>query len=470
MKKLKKILSSILVAMMLLSALTATAFAADLQEDTVAVIQYTDSQGNTQTIEYTTLNDALAASYSNDVIYLVKDAQLSSSAELKRNVTLVIPTKTENYADDNTTTGHNVPGNPASGNANITLTIPEGVTLSVTGNVIVAGNQQSTVPKSGYLTGDYGAIDLVGNIEVNANGKLYARGEISGNGTVTVTSGGTVYERFEIDDWRGGSASESAFNAHIFPFNLYKLAGISCDLVLEAGSYVYGQSYIYAASLDIGASIDVPYISDVDRTGEDYDVSGSVITFVNPETTGGTITLSPDDNGNTTITFKDATVETGNLTYTVRMFGFTVYSFSSADTDCPFGYKTDLVIDNSTMNIRTALEILPGCEISVVNNGTMNIETGGAVNLYTADKYSPTFNNPGWTSTENATLTVEEGSHVTTTGEGFLASSSDKFVNIFGLGTLTADGTNIVEEVTQSGTSVTQVDVTFFKAVLPTAE
>ena len=44
-------------------------------------------------------------------------------------------------------------------------------------------------------------------ITVENGGNLYAWGYITGSGNVRITSGATVYECFQVTDWRGGSAT-----------------------------------------------------------------------------------------------------------------------------------------------------------------------------------------------------------------------------------------------------------------------
>ncbi|MFR0795713.1 MAG: hypothetical protein ACLSHG_04685 [Oscillospiraceae bacterium] len=51
-------------------------------------------------------------------------------------------------------------------------------------------------------------------------GSLYAWGFVVGSGSVTAESGGTVWEWFQIDDFRGGTASGAMGNG-VFPFSQY---------------------------------------------------------------------------------------------------------------------------------------------------------------------------------------------------------------------------------------------------------
>ena len=75
---------------------------------------------------------------------------------------------------------------------------------------------------SGYMTGNYGLLSLSegSSINVKNGGSLYAWGFVVGSGSVTAESGGTVWEWFQIDDFRGGTASGAMGNG-VFPFSQY---------------------------------------------------------------------------------------------------------------------------------------------------------------------------------------------------------------------------------------------------------
>lgn len=454
------VIALVLVAVMVVGFLPVNAHAADLSEDDGNVAFIIDGG---ETLGFPSLENALEAvkGLTGYTIYLAAYDAIANNLTIPKGITVVIVTSSD-YEKDNTTTGNNIPDGGAKEDAYATLVIPEGKTLTVEGSLIVAGNQQGSTPRTGFLSGDYGAITLDGNILVN--GSLYARGEIDGNGMVTATDGSSVYERFEILDWRGGNASEGAFNRHVFPFNLYQLSGVNTKLVVEAGATLYGQSYIYASSLKTGASVNVPYISNKDSSSGDYDVSGSVLTFASNDE-DGKITINNIDN---TVTLENAEVETGNISYTVRIFGIPFYQFSSATTDCPFGFNYNTVtFSNSTIDVKTKIKVMPGCTFTVGTGSSLNIASDAAMYFYSEGVYQKAWCNYSgeWGYGNAAVLDATGG---TVNNEGILASSSATFDNLLGLGTLTDGGTATVNEVTQSGTTVTVVPVTFYKAVLPT--
>lgn len=411
------------------------------EESTVATVTYSDGS-QTYVDTYSTLEDAIANSFPGDTVTLAADYTTVADITLPADVTMVIPSSA---AGNDTLTGNNVSGAVQSGSAYVTLAVPADKTLTVNGTLLVAGNQQSTTRTSGCLTGDYGKIDLSGNLVVNNGGDLYARGEVSGSGTVTANSGATIYQLLKIYDWRGGNASLSAYLNSVFPFNLYEFNSITATTVYNNGSALFGQAFIYASGR--GNTSSVPLI------GADGQLSFDAVTSVDQ----GNITIS-HSNGIATAVVNGA-VKTGDISVSISPFGIS-FNISSSGLVCPLGYNMDIVIaDGSSLRITNLLKILPGCDITVEDGGSLTVDSGETLYLYGEGDYSNTYNFRTWPTGDTApaaTLTVEEGGSVS----GSIASSDDTFANVDGYA---ATGESVtVREVTQSNTSVTRVNVPFY--------
>lgn len=394
---------------------------------TVAEATFTDTNNNTNIVQeeqdvaynpdadiyYSTLEEALDDAREYEKVVLLDNYTLQRPVEVFPDVTLVIPTS-DDYDLDTLNGGDNVSGNGTDGVAHVTLTIPDGMTLTVNGTMLVAGNQQGGYPRIGFRTGDYGAVDVEGTLEVN--GELYARGRVYGDGKVIANSGSSVYQRFEIPDWRGGTQSDIAYNTYnIFPFALYQLGGIDADTYYMSGSSLYGQSYLVIYSV-IGLNILVPYISSTSGSGH----------LISSDTNGEILFSKTGDI--TTITIDGGTVRTGDLKFSAEG-----YSFDSADQICPFGYNTNVVLtNNATLNVNTSLKVLPGCTFTVNEGCHLNIATGEAMYFYTAAKYLGIYNNIGWTNSNDAIL--QNYGTVTVNGTGRLGSNDADFINIRGTG------------------------------------
>ncbi len=422
---------AIALCMALLAALMCTTvFAAE--NTTVATNDLGES--------FDSLENAVNETYENygeGKITLLSNDALQNDLIIPDTIEVIIPTSAT--AKDTYTGGANVGGsNPGVGTPYVTLTVPSGVELTVNGTLLVAGNQEGAWPQSGYLAGNYGAVTLNGTMTVN--GTLYARGAITGSGEITVSENGTVYQRFEMADWRGGTGASHAYDDHhVFPFSLYSLAGIDVKTTYEHGARLYGQSFVYVLAFNLPVTI--PYISD------ETEKSGYL---VNSSSTGEIIFTK--NNGITTITLNNAVLDTGNLKF--EALG---ESFDSDGYICPFGYRTNVVLDNnSTLNVKTELKIIPGCNITVNSGSTLDITSTGAMYFFTGAAYKSNFNWANWSTTANATLT----NHGTVTVTGELGSSDENLTNIPGF--TATGGTYLMTEYIQS--SNTTGTVTFYLA------
>lgn len=436
----KNIISIIIVLCMLLSMTMLSAFAAntEVEDGIVATVTY-EWGGETYTDSYSTLEEALAASLEGDQVLLVESYTLETATEIPSGVQLTIPTAA-NVND--TLTGNNASGTVTSGFAYVTLTVPEDVTLTVNGTLLVAGNQQSTTKNTGCLTGAYGKIDLEGDLIVN--GSLYARGEISGDGAVTVNSGASVYQMLQIADWRGGTATSNSYET-VFPFNCYTVSNITADTTYKYGSALYAHYYVYFTVYGIGASTEGDSLVISSSTSDD-----SLFVINNTD-------ASVMFNGTDAVLYGN--VSTGPLTMVFNAV-FAQQELTSANLICPI-FDLDIVVaDGATVTVTDSIKLLPGQSITV--NGTLAVNDNEAVYLYTADGYSSTYNYAGWSSSVDTTLTVSESGSVT----GTIASTSETLSNTSYATEEAVTTTTTIQESVQSGSSVTYEDVTFYTLTL----
>lgn len=444
---MKKIFAMLTTVAMILSVLCVSAFATE--GTIVAINEFGD--------EFTTLEQAVNDTYEiygeGTVTLTATIYDLAEDLIVPADIELVIPTSA---ANNDTLTGNNAGGNVVNGSAYATLTIPTGKTLTVNGTMLVAGNQQSTNRNASCLTGDFGKVDVAGSLVVN--GELYARGEISGTGTVTANNGSTVYQMLQIRDWRGGTATMGAYSSNnVFPFNLYEISNITAKTSYMNGSTLKGQYFIVASGNGVPGSEIV------------IGTNGQMEFDVTPDTKpNDKVVFEYDANKNATVTVAGA-IKTGHITVSMSVYGFN-YTVSSANTVCPFGYNMDVVIANGgSLSISNQMKFLPGCDVTIENGGELAIEQGGEAYFYGAGGYDKTYNYLGWPTAAPAGaayLHVNEGGVVM--NNGVLASTDATFANVDGF--TASETTAPVKEVTQNGSTVTLVPVTFYTYVAPTVE
>jgi hypothetical protein len=193
------------------------------------------------------LGDAVSYAQANGQsrIILATDGSISGTYTIPAGITLLIP------FDDAGTLYTDAPAairtTPASKPFR-TLTMSKGTSITVNGAISLGGRYFAAGGgQQGRPVGDYGYIKMADNssITVKNGGKLYAWGFISGSGSVLAESGATVYEFYQIADFRGGSAS-SNMRHKVFPFSQYFVQNIEVPLTLNAGANEQVYSGVYA--------------------------------------------------------------------------------------------------------------------------------------------------------------------------------------------------------------------------------
>lgn len=188
-------------------------------------------------------------------VRLIRDLTLQENLEVPEKTTLLVPCSEFDTGYD-AQTGYNPDGtetSPATGvspKAKLfkTLTVPEGVTLTVKGTVLV--NAVTGRPGAGHydmdVTGGYGQIELGGEIQIPSGGVLDVCGYVKGGGTVTVKSGGEVRDLYVVRNWRGGSQAFEVFPS-VYPMNQADMHNITAETRIEAGGSLVGTVKMYAS-------------------------------------------------------------------------------------------------------------------------------------------------------------------------------------------------------------------------------
>lgn len=150
------------------------------------------------------LNEAVAYAQANgqSKITLATDGSISGTYTIPAGITLLIP------FDEAGTLYTDAPAAIRTAPASKpfrTLTMSEGASITVNGAISLGGRYYAAGgSEQGRPVGDYGYIKMADNssITVKNGGNLYAWGFISGSGSVLAESGATVYEFYQIADFR----------------------------------------------------------------------------------------------------------------------------------------------------------------------------------------------------------------------------------------------------------------------------
>ena len=248
-----------------------------------------------------------------------------------------------------------------------TLTMSEGTSITVNGAISLGGRYFAAGGgQQGRPVGDYGYIKMADNssITVKNGGKLYAWGFISGSGSVLAESGATVYEFYQIADFRGGSAS-SGMGHGVFPFSQYFVQNIEVPLTLNAGANEQVYSGVFAMSTTYTTAIN--FIGDngmfkVESGSftKDYDEKTDRLVFtVNGEAALNTLSL--------TLAGKDV---------------------NSASYVLPITNNITINIQSGNVTINQDAALLAGVKINIAEGAGLTVANGKNIYFYDSDEWN----------------------------------------------------------------------------------
>ena len=297
-------------------------------------------------------------------ITLASDGSISGNYTIPAGITLLIP------FDEAGTLYTDAPAairtTPASKPFR-TLTMSEGASITVNGAISLGGRYFAAGGgQQGRPVGDYGYIKMADNssITVKNGGKLYAWGFISGSGSVLAESGATVYEFYQIADFRGGSAS-SAMGNKVFPFSQYFVQNIEVPLTLNAGANEQVYSGVYAMSTTYTTAI--KFIGD---TGMFEVESGSFTKDYDEKTDRLVFTV----NG-------EAALNTLSLT----LAGMDV---DSASYVLPITNNITINIQSGNVTINQDAALLAGVEVNIAEGAGLTVANGKNIYFYDSDEWN----------------------------------------------------------------------------------
>ena len=312
------------------------------------------------------LGDAVSYAQANSQskITLATDGSISGTYTIPAGITLLIP------FDEAGTLYTDAPAairtTPASKPFR-TLTMSEGTSITVNGAISLGGRYFAAGGgQQGRPVGDYGYIKMADNssITVKNGGNLYAWGFISGSGSILAESGATVYEFYQIADFRGGSASSNMGNK-VFPFSQYFVQNIEVPLTLNAGANEQVYSGVYAMSTTYTTAIN--FIGDTGmfkvESGsftKDYDEKADRLVFtVNGEAALNTLSL--------------------------KLAGMSV---NSASYVLPITNNITINIQSGNVTINQDAALLAGVQVNIAEGAGLTVASGKNIYFYDSDEWN----------------------------------------------------------------------------------
>lgn len=314
------------------------------------------------------LNDAIAEAQKNPpaIITLAESGKITGNYTIPSKVTLLIPFDAAKTCYTSTPTAITStptakPFRTLTMAAGSSLTLASGAAISIGGQYYAASGGAS-----GKMVGPYGYIKMESGsaIDVQSGASLYAWGFISGSGSVTVERGGSVYEWYQILDFRGGSASSDMGNK-VFPFSQYAVQNVEVPLTLHAGASETAYTAVYAIRKINPTSI--PFIGD---KGMFKLVSGSLTKAYDGAT----------DRIHYTI---DGVAEVNSLNLKLGSM-----SVSSSSYVLPF--TNNMTVDltsGSKLSINQTASLLPGVETTIAKGAELVVSSGKSIYIYDRDEW-----------------------------------------------------------------------------------
>ena len=312
------------------------------------------------------LNEAVAYAQANgqSKITLATDGSISGTYTIPAGITLLIPFDAAGtlYTDAPAA----IRTTPASKPFR-TLTMSEGTSITVNGAISLGGRYFAAGGgQQGRPVGDYGYIKMADNssITVKNGGNLYAWGFISGSGSVLAESGATVYEFYQIADFRGGSASSNMGNS-VFPFSQYFVQNIEVPLTLNAGanekvySGVYAMSTTYTTSINFIGNNGMFKVESGSFT-KDYDEKTDRLVF----TVNGKAALN-------TLSLKLASMSVNSASYVL-----------------PITNNITINIQSGNVTINQTAALLAGVEVNIAEGAGLTVANGKNVYIYDSDEWN----------------------------------------------------------------------------------
>lgn len=311
------------------------------------------------------LGDAVSYAQANrqSKITLATDGSISGTYTIPAGITLLIPFDAAGtlYTDAPAA----IRTTPAS-KAFRTLTMSEGSSITVNGAISLGGRYFAAGgSQQGRPVGDYGYIKMADNssITVKNGGKLYAWGFISGSGSVLAESGATVYEFYQIADFRGGSASSSMGN-NVFPFSQYFVQNIEVPLTLNAGANEQVYSGVYAMS--------TTYTTAIKFIGDDgmFKVKS------------GSFTKDYDEQTDRLVFTVNGEAELNTLS--LKLAGMSV---NSASYVLPITNNITINIQSGNVTINQDAALLAGVQVNIAEGAGLTVANGKNIYFYDSDEW-----------------------------------------------------------------------------------
>lgn len=282
------------------------------------------------------------------------------------------------------------------------LTLAPGAHIDVqSGGVIEAsaqmwaktGSKNSSNPMgTAAVYGPYGQIQLEegSSISLQSNAKLQAWGYVTGKGEITAHRGATVYEMFQIMDWKGGNNILSNItignSQKVFHVNQYAIQNVEAPTIYRPGSRLTCSMYT-TLSHSITGCDNVGIVGTYTQNGSSVSKENAMFLMESLTDDKDTWVRKEYDAEHDVQMFSvSSSAYLSSMSITVKV-AISNQTINSANYDLPLTSNFKIVVDNGTLQITENTVMLPGAEIEVMHDATAVIASGKRLTLYDKDQW-----------------------------------------------------------------------------------
>ena len=385
-----------------------------------------------------------ATNASNKAIILAGNGKLpAGDYTIPSNVILAIPFDT---AGTYYTSEPDNSSDWVSPKAFATLTMESGANIVVEnkGAISVSAKVSSKMGYAGAPTSSYGHIAMKSGstITVKGGANLYAWGYITGSGNITIKSGGSAYESFQVIDWRGGTYTTGMLgnDFKVFPMTQYFIQNVEAPMTLEAGA-----REVCSMVADISITTKKAVVPFLDTKDSMFIMSGGSLTKWYDGTTdhlvmelnGGTLSVNE---------------------FSIELLGS--WGIDTSDYVLPFNNNLDIRIHTgSTLSLDQTISLLPGVKVTIDEGGTLKLGSGKQLFVYDETEWKVAgfvysaahFRHVPYAPSKNFTRSAEDLLDVDLLVNGTLDASAGYLYTTSGGANIRSEGNGVVK--TQSAQS-----------------
>lgn len=327
-------------------------------------------------------------------IKILNSFSIKNDLEIYSGVTVNIPFGTtsndKGNVDGTSTVALDFAHNNASQYMKCNLTVENGVTLTVNGNIIIAGvigvKTQGLV---GHTVGNYAQITLNGSMVLGSNANVEVYGYIMGTGNMVITNGAVLTQPFVIGDFGGGS-NTAVLSQEVkrVPFAKYTLCNVMCDVKIEYGGIYQGKTKIWMSGKKLfGSEIGAAY----------YGKDNPMIIVGNEENIGlfnlieeeAYVEINYDESkkiDSSTDLFEKSVgrsslkiyggAKTGSISLTLKLLYVMNITINTANYVLGLPYNMDFEFNSGEYFVESDFALLPGSEVKIANDATLTINEG----------------------------------------------------------------------------------------------